>query len=114
VPLTAIQKEFFESNYKNVHYYNQALLLEVKEELDSELLGKAFLELLSHHDALRMRYRRVGKSWKQRNLLHEDKQIYEVLELSNRSKEELREEIEQRLLKSMQINHYKIVLALLV
>ncbi len=65
VPLTPIQHWFFEHELIIPQHWNQAVLLETPEALDPELLGGALKHLLTHHDALRLRYRRDGAGWRQ-------------------------------------------------
>lgn len=56
VPLTPIQYWFFQLNLPEEHYFNQSALIEVPSTLDSELFKQVLQQLLSHHDALRLRY----------------------------------------------------------
>jgi amino acid adenylation domain-containing protein/non-ribosomal peptide synthase protein (TIGR01720 family) len=56
VPLTPVQRWFFESGYDAPQHHNQALLLEVDGRLDLDKLTRAWAALLSHHDALRARF----------------------------------------------------------
>jgi aryl carrier-like protein len=56
VPLTPIQHFFFEQNLHNKNHYNQATLLQAQALLNPSLLTQLFSILLSHHDALRLRY----------------------------------------------------------
>jgi non-ribosomal peptide synthase protein (TIGR01720 family) len=67
VPLTPIQKWFFEQAYADDHHWNQATLFELRQDLDSVLLGKAIRQLVLHHDALRLRFQRSDSEWKQFN-----------------------------------------------
>ncbi|HYP30131.1 MAG TPA: SDR family NAD(P)-dependent oxidoreductase [Blastocatellia bacterium] len=67
VPLTPIQSWFFAHGLPDPHHYNQALMLEVREEMDAALLEKAVGHLVAHHDSLRLRYSRKGAIWEQRN-----------------------------------------------
>jgi non-ribosomal peptide synthase protein (TIGR01720 family) len=67
VPLTPIQKWFFEQAYADNHHWNQAALLELKQDLDSALLDKAVRQLVLHHDALRLRFQRSNSGWTQFN-----------------------------------------------
>ncbi|QRO01039.1 amino acid adenylation domain-containing protein [Archangium violaceum] len=67
VPLTPIQREFFEKGLKKPEHFNQAVLLEVREALDVALLEKALQHVVEHHDALRMRFERTDSGWKQLN-----------------------------------------------
>ncbi|MGD1805298.1 amino acid adenylation domain-containing protein [Dapis sp. BLCC M126] len=68
IPLTPIQHSFFTQNLRDPHHYNQTLLLEVSENLDSALLEKAVQQLLIHHDALRLRFIQESSAWHQFNL----------------------------------------------
>jgi amino acid adenylation domain-containing protein/non-ribosomal peptide synthase protein (TIGR01720 family) len=65
VPLTPIQRWFFERNLPHVEHYNQAQLLTVPAELSGELVERAFGHLVRHHEALRMRYERGAAGWRQ-------------------------------------------------
>jgi amino acid adenylation domain-containing protein/non-ribosomal peptide synthase protein (TIGR01720 family) len=67
VPLTPIQRRFFEQNPIEPHQYSQVMLLDVHQALDSTLLEQAIQHLLVHHDALRMRYIRTQSGWQQIN-----------------------------------------------
>jgi len=69
-PLTPIQHWFFEQNFANPNYWNQALLLAVKVPLAVPLLEKAFDYLVSQHDALRFRFSQENKVWHQESLPH--------------------------------------------
>jgi amino acid adenylation domain-containing protein/non-ribosomal peptide synthase protein (TIGR01720 family) len=66
-PLTPIQRWFFEHDFADRHHFNQAILLEPKEDLDAERIEAAIGRLVDHHDALRMRYRRIDGEWRQWN-----------------------------------------------
>lgn len=65
VPLTPIQRWFFEQNLEEMHHYNQALMLKVSERLDRQRLERALEELVRHHDALRLRYVYEEAEWRQ-------------------------------------------------
>ncbi len=67
VPLTPIQCWFFEQRMAQRHHYNQAVLLEAKCPLDPDLLHESFRRLLSHHDALRLRFTQTQGRWDQFN-----------------------------------------------
>ena len=68
VELTPIQHYFFGSRiFKVHHHYNQSVLLKSKEALDTDLLTRSIHYLTSHHDALRMVYRKSGTNWHQYN-----------------------------------------------
>lgn len=63
--LTPIQHWFFAQNLTDAHHWNQAIMLETGERLDSDILEKALQNLLVHHDALRLRFIRDESGWQQ-------------------------------------------------
>ncbi|HEX7184126.1 MAG TPA: amino acid adenylation domain-containing protein [Thermoanaerobaculia bacterium] len=69
VPLTPIQHHFFSLPLKRPHHFNQALLLEIRRSVAPFLLRRALTEVVEHHDALRLRFRRDDEGWRQ---LHAD------------------------------------------
>ncbi len=56
VPLTAVQKWFFERIETDRHHFNQSILLKGLPRFDENVLKTALEEIQSHHDALRLRY----------------------------------------------------------
>jgi len=66
VPLTPVQRWFFEQAHPDPHHWNQALLLEVRRPLDPEVMEGALGALMRHHDALRLRFAREEGGWRQR------------------------------------------------
>jgi aryl carrier-like protein len=67
VVLTPIQRWFFDQQPIDPHHFNQAVLLEVRERLDSIALERAVKHLVQHHDALRLRFVREGAAVRQIN-----------------------------------------------
>jgi non-ribosomal peptide synthase protein (TIGR01720 family) len=67
IPLTPIQRWFFEQELPNPHHWNQAVLLEVEQDIDLSHLTGALQRLLDHHDALRIRFSNTESGWRQRN-----------------------------------------------
>src|SRR5262249_7019198 len=65
VPLTPIQRWCFAQALTDAHHFNQAMLLEPRQELDQVLLEGALARIQEHHDALRSRFRRVDGVWRQ-------------------------------------------------
>lgn len=65
IPLTPIQRWFFEQNLTDPHYWNQAIMLETGEKLDAGILESVLQNLLVHHDALRLRFVRDKSGWQQ-------------------------------------------------
>nr|WP_255457075.1 non-ribosomal peptide synthetase [Pantoea sp. Tr-811] len=58
-PLTPIQHWFFERQIPERHHWNQSVLLNPVEALDTVHLDAALRALLEHHDALRLRFMQV-------------------------------------------------------
>jgi amino acid adenylation domain-containing protein/non-ribosomal peptide synthase protein (TIGR01720 family) len=65
VPLTPIQHWFLTQDLPEYWHFNQSILLQVPADLNREALRQALAAVISHHDALRLRYRRVGNHWQQ-------------------------------------------------
>ncbi|HEX5876135.1 MAG TPA: non-ribosomal peptide synthase/polyketide synthase, partial [Pyrinomonadaceae bacterium] len=65
VPLTPIQRWFFEQQFSFPDHWNMALMLETRERLDSGLLERAFAHLVEHHDALHLRFVKAPEGWRQ-------------------------------------------------
>ena len=82
VPLTPIERWFFEQDLKEPQHFNQALLLECRVELSPALLGEAINRVAAHHDALRLRFRREEAGWLQRYADCEGEVVLEHVELS--------------------------------
>ena len=56
VPLLPIQAEFFARAMPSRHHWNQAVLLQSHERIDSVALTRALDASVDHHDALRLRF----------------------------------------------------------
>jgi bacitracin synthase 3 len=57
IPLTPIQEEFLTNRRRrNIHHFNQAVTLTLKQRMEIESLRMIAAEILSHHDALRMNF----------------------------------------------------------
>lgn len=65
VPLTPIQRWFFEQELPDFHHYNQAVALEMRRPLNLDILEKAFQTLRKNHSALRMRFQQTEHGWQQ-------------------------------------------------
>ncbi len=66
VLLTPIQNWFFEEVPVKEHY-NQSILLQSEQPLDSQILSQVITHLVNHHDALRMVYAEENGVWTQYN-----------------------------------------------
>lgn len=63
VRLTPVQERFFGQQQSEPHHYNQAMLLSVQEPLELEVLARALRQLVAHHDALRLRFKKSIEGW---------------------------------------------------
>jgi amino acid adenylation domain-containing protein/non-ribosomal peptide synthase protein (TIGR01720 family) len=57
IPLTPIQKWFFETKLSWKHHFNQAMMLYSKESIELEAINAVFSKIQEHHDVLRMTYK---------------------------------------------------------
>ncbi|HEX2092323.1 MAG TPA: amino acid adenylation domain-containing protein [Longimicrobiaceae bacterium] len=65
LPLTPVQRWFFEQGLAEAHHWNQAVLLEVEPGVEPGRLGAALARLVRRHDALRLSFRPNGAGWEQ-------------------------------------------------
>jgi amino acid adenylation domain-containing protein/non-ribosomal peptide synthase protein (TIGR01720 family) len=65
VPLTPVQRRFFEQEPAAPQHFNMSLLLKLKRPVEPRLLEAAVEHLLAHHDALRFRFHRAEGAWTQ-------------------------------------------------
>lgn len=65
LPLTPIQRWFFDQHLPKPQHYNQAIVLEIDEHLDPSALEQAMRTLVSHHDALQLRFVESPGGWNQ-------------------------------------------------
>ncbi|MEA2691507.1 MAG: hypothetical protein QOJ16_894, partial [Acidobacteriota bacterium] len=65
VPLTPIQRWFFDREPSDPHWFNLPLLLRPARRLSPRILETVLVRLAAHHDALRLRFWREGDEWVQ-------------------------------------------------
>ncbi len=65
VPLTPIQHWFFEQNFPDMHCFTLAYMLEIQNSLNIAQLEQVVQQLISYHDALRLRYSSEKLGWQQ-------------------------------------------------
>lgn len=66
VPLTPIQRWFFDRDFRDARNWHQQLWLESNDEvLDPVLLRRALTCVVEHHDVFRLRFRREASGWRQ-------------------------------------------------
>ena len=63
VPLLPIQHWFFEEHKNAPHHWNQAMMFDVPENINTHILQKSIEYLIEHHDALRLRFEKTEGSW---------------------------------------------------
>ncbi|MEO1430397.1 MAG: amino acid adenylation domain-containing protein [Cyanobacteria bacterium J06633_8] len=94
-PLTPIQKWFLADNHPESHHYNQSVLLQVPAGVKPELIKTAIQKLVSHHDALRLRFTTEASQYKQTNHGLDDNVPFNVIDLSSTPKQEQPQQIEK-------------------
>jgi len=65
VPLTPIQRLFFEQHGENPHHWNQSVLLETVPEFTPATLQNTIQKIASRRHALRLRFYKEGDNWYQ-------------------------------------------------
>lgn len=83
IPLTPVQQWFFEQHLQGLHHFNQSILLGYSLRLDEQPLRDLFTAIVSHHDALRIRFTKEAAGWQQQNLADLPAPHFEVVDLSS-------------------------------
>jgi len=83
VPLTPIQQWFFELDQAAPHHFNQAFLFKTRRQLAEGPLRKALSQLVRHHDALRLRFRKSDGRWVQWHDAPGEKSLLTIHDLPN-------------------------------
>lgn len=78
--LSPIQRQFFELEPPNVHYFNQAVMLET--DLPFHSVDTLTASLVAHHDALRLRFTRAADGWTQHYADRETHRLTSWIDLS--------------------------------
>lgn len=63
VPLTPIQRWFFEEHKAAPHYWNQVMRFSLQPEISATRIADAFAKLTKHHDAFRLTYTVKDNHW---------------------------------------------------
>jgi len=96
IPLTPIQHRHFNQKLPEPHYYNQSMLLEVKDSIEPSQMEGIIEKLLHHHDVLRLRFKKNKTTWHQEIIEQEDiKRVFSVKDLSQLSRKEEKTVIEE-------------------
>jgi amino acid adenylation domain-containing protein/non-ribosomal peptide synthase protein (TIGR01720 family) len=67
VPLTPIQRWFFDNHPAEPEHFHQSLIVELADDFDRAALRRATTAIVEHHDALRMRFTQADGQWQQHN-----------------------------------------------
>ncbi|MEO0771346.1 MAG: condensation domain-containing protein, partial [Cyanobacteria bacterium J06649_4] len=65
VPLTPIQRWFFEQSLAEPAHFNQSVALALPQDVEREALEEVIAHLYTHHDALRLRFYLTDTGWQQ-------------------------------------------------
>ncbi len=95
IPLTPIQQHFFTQEYTNPHHWNQSLMLEVSETIDTDTFANALQAVILHHDQLRVRFYNEGDHWHQRLSEPDGKAAFTIHDFSELSAGEQKQMIEK-------------------
>lgn len=76
IPLSPIQHWFLESNPENPDHFNQAVMLDLHETPNVDVLSQAINKSFARHDALSLRCEYVEGQWRQ--YYHEDGGCFEM------------------------------------
>lgn len=79
IPIT---KWFFDQEFKNINYYNQSIILTLKEDITPETFEKALDIIVRYHDSLRLNYDFETNGLYYNNLYITQKNKLEVVDLS--------------------------------
>ncbi|NWD27691.1 non-ribosomal peptide synthetase, partial [Pseudomonas yamanorum] len=63
MPLLPFQQWFFDSAMPEPHHWNQSVLLKARDTLHAGSVEHALQALVSHHDALRLRFSHAAQGW---------------------------------------------------
>jgi amino acid adenylation domain-containing protein/non-ribosomal peptide synthase protein (TIGR01720 family) len=82
VSLTPVQHWFLEQEQPEAHHFNQTVLLELKKPIAPRHLDRALSAVVAHHDALRLRFLREERGWRQINAAAEKSGVFSRVDLS--------------------------------
>ncbi|MEM6254385.1 MAG: amino acid adenylation domain-containing protein [Cyanobacteria bacterium P01_D01_bin.156] len=85
VPLTPVQKSFFEQVTVEPHHWNQSLILESKQPIDPAMLETALQQLVRHHAILRYAFTLEESGWCQQLLTTEPGPLLHYVDLSKKT-----------------------------
>ena len=83
LPLTSSQRAFFAEQHIEPQHFNQSLMLELRQPIDVDSLHRAFVKVVDHHDALRLRFKLSGDEWQQFNDETETHEFFTTVDLKH-------------------------------
>ena len=95
-PLLPIQHWFFDEHKNAPNHWNQAMLFDVPETLNTNILQKSIEYLVEHHDALRLRFKKTEGSWNAFVVEHIDVNAFSSIDLTGSSPVEMDSTIEAK------------------
>ena len=99
VPLLPIQHWFFEEHRNAPDHWNQAMMFDVPEALNTDILQKSIEYLIEHHDALRLRFEKTEGSWHAYVAEHAEVSAFTSIDLTGSSPVEMDSTIEAKSIK---------------
>jgi len=87
-PLTPIQHWFFEQPFVDRNCFYQAMLFEIAQPLEKELVERSLAAIVAHHGALRLRFTRSESQWRQNIVADERAELLRAYDLSTLSQKE--------------------------
>ncbi|MGH3886377.1 MAG: amino acid adenylation domain-containing protein, partial [Pseudonocardiaceae bacterium] len=82
-PLTPIQRWLFETEADRPNHFNMSMLVELAQDLNKDALHAALDAVVTHHDALRMRFVHQENQWRQTIAAVEPGQVLHRCDLSD-------------------------------
>lgn len=90
LPLTPIQRTFFDWELEDPHHFNQAVMIQLPEGIEPVTLNLMFGHLQQHHDAFRMVFEKTESEVRQINQGYDHAAVLEIHDFSNQSSEHWR------------------------
>jgi len=81
--LTPIQHWFFEKELPNYHHWNQSLMLETEQSLDTRLMEKVIQKISESHDVFRLQFKKEKNGWQQSFTENIEMASLEIIDLSS-------------------------------
>ena len=96
VPLLPIQHWFFEEHKNAPHHWNQAMMFDVPENLNPDILQRSIAYLIEYHDALRLGFEKTEGVWNAFVSEHTEVNAFTLIDLDGFSPVEIDSAIEAK------------------